>query len=68
MATKGAIYRSKHSNKLVKVVATPDPFDPGDPDNQKVEFETLENGEWYGVFADNFHSGYDYVADSREDL
>lgn len=68
MATKGAIYRSKHSSDLVEVVATPDPFASGDTDNQQVEIETLEDGEWCGVYADNFRTGYEFVADSRGGL
>jgi hypothetical protein len=68
MVQEGAYYRNKHSGDLVEVIESPDSFASGDPDNKQVELKTLESDEWYSVFADNFRSGYDFVAESREDL
>jgi len=64
MAELNAIYESKHSGELVKVTSVPDGFG----DNEQVEFRTLSDDEWYGVYQDNFRKGYKKVADSEEKL
>lgn len=67
MAEKNAVYRSTVTEDLFEVVETPDAF-ASDPDNEQVELVRLDDGEWFGVYADNFRSGYEFVADSVEDV
>lgn len=67
MVQKNAVYRSTHSDALFEVVSTPDAF-AADPDNEQVELRRLSDGEWYGVYADNFRKGYEFVAESVEEF
>lgn len=65
-ATQHAIYENTETGTKVEVIAIPDPFDNNGSD--QVEFETLDDSEWYGVFADNFRGNYTKIADSRDEL
>lgn len=65
MAEKNAVYRSTVTEDLFEVVETPDAFAS---DNEQVELVRVEDGEWFGVYADNFRKGYEFVADSVEEV
>lgn len=68
MVQEDAIYKSEVTGDLVEVLSVPDRFGTTDPDNQTIEVEGVEDGEWSTVFRDNFRKGFRKVADSREDL
>lgn len=57
----GPVYKSEASGDLFVVVSRPE-FGAGD--DAEVEIERVSDGEWYGVFQDNFNSGYRKVADT----
>lgn len=57
----GPVYRSDTSSDLFVVVDNPG---PAAGDNDQVEIRRVEDGEWYGVFYDNFQRGYAKVADT----
>lgn len=57
----GPVYRSEVSGGLFVVVSRPG-FGSGD--NDQVELRRVTDGEWHGVFQDNFRKGYAKVADT----
>lgn len=67
---EGAIYECEHSNTLVEVVHAPNTH--GVPthrlEHQPIEFETLDEGEWFSVYRETFCTGYTKVADSSDDI
>jgi hypothetical protein len=56
----GPVYESEHSDSLFVVVSRPNTFD----DNNEVEVRRVEDGEWFGVYQDNFRKAYRKVADT----
>jgi len=68
--TEGAIYEDKHTETLMKCVHSPDTA--GMPthraEHQQIEFETVEDGEWYGIAVDQFGGNYRKVAESESKL
>lgn len=60
----GPVVRDDVSGTLFVVVSKPASSDP----NAQVELATLEDGEWYGVYQDNYHSNYRVVAETVADV
>lgn len=65
MAQKGNIYESTVSGDLFELETTP-PFDAHD--NTTLDLVRLKDGEWYGIYYDDFTKNYLKVADSRDEL
>lgn len=60
----GPVVRDDVSGTLFVVASKPAENDP----NAQVELETLEDGEWYGIFQDNYHRNYEFVAETVADV
>jgi len=68
--TEGAIYEDEHTGTLFECVHSPDTFGMTtmEAEHAPIEFETVDDGEWYSIYVDNFQRGYRKVADSKAEL
>ena len=68
--TQGAVYEDDVTGNQMVCVESPDTF--GVPthkaENMTIEFELVEDGEWFSIPVDNFGRNYSKVADSTKDL
>lgn len=68
--TQGAVYRDEVTDEQIVCVHSPDTFGlpVHEAENEQIEFETVEDGEWFTIPVDNYGRNYTKVADSEEDL
>jgi len=68
--TEDTVYEDEFTGDRVVCVSSPDTF--GVPthkaENMQIEFETVEDGEWFTIPVDNFRGNYTKVADSVDKL
>lgn len=67
---ENAVYEDEHTGN--KMVCVHSPKTAGVPthraENKQIEFETVEDGEWFSISVDNFGRNYRKVADSEDEL
>lgn len=68
--TQNAVYEDEFTGDLVECVHSPDVFGmpTREAENEQIEFETVEDGEWFTIPVDNFRGSYTKVADNVEAL
>lgn len=67
---ENAVYEDEHTGN--KMVCVHSPKTAGVPthraESKQIEFETVEDGEWFSIPVDNFGRNYSKVADSEAEL
>lgn len=67
---EGAVYEDTNTGEKLLCIKSPDTF--GVPthkaENMEIEFKTVEDGQWFTIFVDNFRGSYRKVADSLAEV